>query len=159
MTKMDDYFGGVQRGRISPKDPFSHAAWLLTPDDNKLPSDDVVDKQVQLSYIGEDRMLRLYQNDAMILTQIKNMATREDCLVPVYLVLEGAWRSELKLSRTLKGMERQLQGTTGGAFVPREGFGEGYGTQFAEDQRKAEENQMDAGTLAGFIKKIGKKKK
>ena len=152
-THLNDYYSGLQRGRINPKDPFTHAAWLLTPDDQKQPDDDVVDKQVQLSYIGEDQMLRLYQNDAVILTQIRNMAAREPALGPVYAVLEGSWRSECKLTRVLEGMERKLQGTAGGAYVPRETFEGGYGTQYAEDRARQDEQGIDPGSLMGLFKK------
>ena len=153
MADLNEYYTGLQRGRINPKDPFTHAAWLLTPDDQKQPQDDVVDKQVQLSYIGEDQMLRLYQNDAVLLTQIKNMALREPCLAPVYSVLEGSWRSECKLTRVLEGMERKLQGTAGGAYVPRETFEGGYGMQSAEERARQEEQQIDPSSILGMFKR------
>lgn len=147
----------MQRGKITPKDPFSHAAWLLTNDDSRQPEDDVVDKQIQLSYIGNDKMLRFYQNDAILLTQIKNMAIRDPVLAPVFSVLENSWKSELKLTKVLGGLERQLQGTTGGSYAPRP-FEEGFGTQLAEDERERQKNQIGTDTIMGFFKKLGKKK-
>jgi hypothetical protein len=155
---LTSYFSGMRQRAAPPKDPWSHAHSLLTNDDNVTVDDDVVNKQAQLSFIGDDKMLRLYQNDEIILTQMKNMAQREPALAPVFGVMYQAWIGELKLTKVLKGMERQLQGTTGGSYLPRDSFGAGYGEQFADDQRRAEENQVDAGAIAGFFKKMGKKR-
>ena len=155
---INSYFNKMSGRAAPPKDPWSHAHSLLTNDNDMGVDEDVVNKQAQLSFIGDDKMLRLYQNDELILTQMKNMALREPALGPVYGVLYQGWIGELKLTKVLKGMERQLQGTTGGSYLPRDSFGAGYGEQFAMDQRQNEENQVDAGAIAGFFKKLGKKK-
>ena len=156
---LTNYFGNMRQRVAPPKDPWSHAHSLLTNDDQTTADDDVVNKQAQLSFIGDDKMLRLYQNDEIILTQMKNMAQREPALAPVFGVMYQAWIGELKLTKVLKGMERQLQGTTGGSYLPRDSFGAGYGEQFGEDQRRMEENQLDSGAIAGFFKKMGQRKK
>lgn len=158
---MSAYYSELQKGRITPKDPFSHAAWLMLRDDAVSDKDldlDLVNKQVILSYVGDDKLLRLYQNDIVILTQMRNLAARDPAMAPVYQVLYNGWQGELKMTRTKKGLERQLQGTTGGSYMPREQFGSGYGEELAQEARENEKKNTDiAGAVGGFFQRFKKR--
>ncbi len=157
--KIGSYFSGM-KDKISPKDPFSHAAWLLQPDEASVfdVHRPVVSKQTQLANIEQDQFIRFYQNDAVILTQMRELAAREPALEDVYETIVHGWEAELLITKMKGGLERQLQGTTGGSYIPRSDFS-GYGADFAAQQQQQDQQHGNTGNaVMDFFKNLRRKK-
>ena len=148
---MQDYFDDVRRGKQYPQDPFQHASSLTDTEQDK--SFDkhafsrLIGKQILLSNIGDDRLMRLLQNDVILLTSLYEIARREEEMQSVFFTLYYGWRGELLLTRAKDGAERKLQGTVGTGYSPNEKLS-GY-----EMEEEEQEN-----FLKQAFSKVGKKK-
>lgn len=140
-----DYVKTNAKVHLIPKDQYAHSYLLLDserPDfhktDEYLNPTSIVDKHVQLCNVGDDTLLRLYQNDVIIFTQLQDLARRDSAMSMFYRVVSQAWRSELLLTKTKNGEERKLQATASSPkYVPNErlyGYGEGLGLGPEEEQ-------------------------
>jgi len=133
------YMEGLRRSRVYPDDPFKHSYSLIDTDDSEEIGKfyKIVEKHVLLASISEDRMLRLYQNDVILLCQMLDMARREPQLQNFFLKTYYGWRGELMLTRAKDGLERKLQATAGG-YQPK-GNMQGYGTDMPQFQQQEKE--------------------
>jgi hypothetical protein len=103
-----------------------------------------------LGTVSDDTLLRLYQNDAIILTSLFDMARREPSLRMVFNVIYYGWQGELSLTRTKSGIERRMNASLG-ALVPDPNFvGFGNDLQMPED----EQGQDDSGGLGGLMSRF-----
>lgn len=150
---IDDYFEEVRRGKQYPQDPFQHASSLTDTEQDrsfdKHAFSRLIGKQILLSNIGDDRLMRLLQNDVILLTSLYEIARREPEVEPVFLTLYHGWRGELLLTRAKDGAERKLQGTVGTSYTPNERLS-GY---------EMEEEQEQENFLKQAFDKMGKKKR
>jgi len=143
------YMESLKRSHIYPDDPYKHAYSMIDNDDDGslVTFNKLVEKRVLLANISDDRMLRLYQNDVILLCQMLDMARREPQLQNFFLKTYYGWVGELALTRAKDGMERKLQATPGG-FQPRSDMG-GYGANMPQFQEQEKEE-------TNFFKKIFK---
>lgn len=156
--KVADYMDEIRKGKFVPKDPFSHATMLIETEEEavKLFSK-IVEKQVILSNIDDDRMLRLYQNDAVLLTSLFSMANRakDGSLSEFFFAIYYGWRGELALTRTKDGLERKLQGTVSSSkYAPTDAL-RGYGADMIPAQGSQE---TELGMLQKLMPKFKKPK-
>lgn len=148
-NEINRYMNTLRKARVYPDDPFKHAFSLIdTEDDEGLVTfSRLVEKRILLANISDDRMLRFYQNDVILLCQFLDMARREPNLQNFFLKTYYGWVGELALTRTKEGMERKLQATAGG-YAPRSDMA-GYGAQMPQFQQVEKEE-------TNFFKKIFK---
>lgn len=135
------YMESLRRSRAYPDDPYKHAYSLLDTDDEdiRLQFQKIVEKHVLLANISDDRMLRLYQNDVIILCQMLDMARREPQFANFFMKTYYGWRGELALTRAKEGMERKLQATPGG-YQPKRDIS-GYGADLPQFQEQMQEEK------------------
>lgn len=122
-----------------PKDQFSHAYYLISNDDISIDEfTNLINKHVLLSNIDNDRIMRLYQNDVHFLVNLFELQKRDNSLTNLFNVLYTSWVFEVSLTRTKKGMERQLQ-----AFVNQVQNLQGFGHQIYQEQKEQEKNKQN----------------
>jgi hypothetical protein len=132
-NQINKYMDTLRKARVYPDDPFKHAYSLIDTDDDVIVTfSKLVEKRILLANISDDRMLRFYQNDVILLCQFLDMARREPSLENFFLKTYYGWVGELALTRTKDGMERKLQATAGG-YAPRSDMA-GYGAQMPQFQ-------------------------
>jgi len=156
MGSLQEYGQRARPGSFNPKDPFSHAKYLLEEQDdiifdgNAQPKfNKLVGKMQMLGTVSDDTLLRLYQNDAIILTSLFDMSRREPALRMVFNVIYYGWQGELCLTRTKSGIERRMNASLG-ALVPDPNF-TGYGQDFNMPEEQAED---DSGGIGGLISRF-----
>jgi len=136
-SNMSQYLEQNRKGKTLPDDPFKHATNLMENEqENVAKFTELVDKKILLANISEDRMMRLYQNDIVLLTELFDMAQREPQLKNFFCKIYYGWTGELSLTRTKDGTERKLQAVPGGSYAPKEQLS-GYGMnlpQFTEQE-------------------------
>lgn len=133
-----------------PRDQFEHGAFLIDTEDRSEFADKMgkfsvlVDKNILLSNISNDTLMRYYQNDIILLTHLFSMALREEALQPVFQVLYYGWKHELALTRTKGGAERKHQAQIGTNYNPKESLlGYGSGLNFPQqNQQNSEEGNF-----------------
>ena len=129
-------------GKYVPRDAFSHAFTMMDirgNDEVKMFSQ-ILEQHILLSFLGEDKQLRLYQNDIVLLTNLFDMSRRAPELKNFFLNLYYGWKGELALTRTKDGIERRLQATAGKGYQPE--AMRGYGQQL-EELAKQEQNLFE----------------
>lgn len=133
----------ARKSRYIPKDPFSHASSLLdTSDEDEVAGfSALVRGEAMLANIGDDRMMRLYQNDAIILTHLFQMAQQMPELRQMFATLYFGWKAELCLTRAKNGAERKLQAGVGTNYVPQETL-IGYGGDFPQNPQASTWDQI-----------------
>lgn len=152
---LKNYYKSIASGKVSPKDPFGLSHSFLTQDEGNILIGDLADKQVMLSYLGDDMMVQFYQNDIEILTRMRNMGLRDENLLPVFATIYDGWRGSLKVTRAKDGIERQLQATAVGGYSPSSTqLTGGYGQQTADDIRKKEEEQAKNNPIRALMSKL-----
>lgn len=138
---MQSFIGGVSSTKEKPHDPFSHAASLMDEDHNDISAfSQICSKSVILANVEDNKLLRLYQNDIIILTQLYSAALREPELRTLFLTIYYGWLGELKLTRAKDGLELKAQHTVGSSFQPK-GMMRGYGP--AEESPSGEQNLIE----------------
>jgi hypothetical protein len=132
MPGIQDYIAAIAGGKVVPKDPYSHAFTLsdITGPEDVTRFSQILEKHIILSFLGEDKQIRLYQNDMVLITYLFDMARREPGLKDFFQTIYSGWKGELALTRTKDGIERRLQATAGKGYNPD--AMQGYGQQLAE---------------------------
>jgi len=128
-------------GKERPHDPYGHAAGLIEDDleDIRVFSQ-LCSKQVMLANISDDKLLRLYQNDMILLTNLFDMARREPQLQPFFFVTYYGWLGELKITRAKDGFERWAQANVAATSIQPKGQIQGYGS----DQQQQGQGQQES---------------
>ncbi|MEO0272626.1 MAG: hypothetical protein ABIM30_06010 [candidate division WOR-3 bacterium] len=153
---LKEYFKNVSMGRVTPKDPYALSYSLLLQDENNILIGDLAEKQALLAYLGDDLIVNLYQNDIDILTRMRNMALRDEKMLPIFTTLFYSWLGTIKITRAKEGLERQLQGkAVGSATAPA--FDSGYGEQFAAEIRRKEQEADRTNPIRKLMDKFGRK--
>lgn len=137
MADVRDFVGAMQGGKIVPQNAFSHAFTLVdisTQDEVKTFSS-ILEKHILLANLGDDRKIRLYQNDIILLTNLYDMQLREPALYTLFKQLYYGWKGEIAITRTKDGLERKLQATAGKGYAPRNDM-VGYGDMLADLDRQ-----------------------
>jgi len=94
---------------IMPKDQFGHKAFLLQRDEDYITSfQKLANKQILMANLNE-KIIRLYQNDILILTELFSASVRDSALFPFFEELYYGWIGELNMTRTIKGKEADAQ--------------------------------------------------
>ena len=137
MADMRDFVGAIQGGKIIPKDAFSHAFTLvdISAVDDVRTFSAILEKHILLANLGDDRKIRLYQNDIILLTNLFDMTIREPQLYNLFKQLYYGWKGEIAITRTKDGLERKLQATAGKGYAPRNDM-VGYGDMLADLDRQ-----------------------
>jgi hypothetical protein len=137
MADVKDFIGAMQGGKIVPQNAFSHAFTLvdISSQDDVKNFSAILEKHILLANIGDDRKIRLYQNDIILLTNLFDMASREPALLTLFKQLYFGWKGEIAITRTKDGLERKLQATAGKGYAPRNDM-VGYGDILADLDRQ-----------------------
>jgi hypothetical protein len=157
-SAFSNYAAGNMRAQAYPRDQFEHGAFMLDTDNRQEePSkmgkfSALVDRNVLLSNIGNDVLMRYYQNDIIFLTHLFSMAEREEAVQIVFEVLYYGWKHELALTRTKGGAERKHQAQIATNYQPKENLG-GYGAGLNLGMEEKGDEDVN------FIKKLFKKKR
>lgn len=147
---LKDYFNELNKGYILPKDPYSHSFMLIESgeDEDIRTFARIVDRQILLANISDDRMLKLYQNDVNFLVELFDIARRDAAIASVFLMLYYQWKGELALTRVKDGTERKLQASVSG-YKPDQALG-GFGEEF---KKHFEEENEEKALLSKLFKK------
>jgi len=100
----------MQESFISPKDPFAHQYMLLrnhTREVNSFP--DLMNPDIVLSNIGDNRTLLVYQRDFRLITRLFDMSLRCIGAKDLFNSLYYGWLGEMRMTSALSGRERDLQ--------------------------------------------------
>ena len=123
------YMNRLNKAGYIPKDQYGHAAFLIDVEKTDVGEfRQIITKDVLLSNIGGDLMLRLYQNDVGTLVRLFSMAKRDETVKLIFEVLYYRWVGELALTRTMDGTERKMQATVS-SYNPKEKLGS-YGENY-----------------------------
>jgi len=141
---MGDFVASTNKNREYPRDPFSHGFAMMDNTDDPIADDyhKVVGKHEVLGNVGDDVMLRLYQNDSRYLTWLFDMAQRDPELIPYYKSIAGIWRGEITLTRARDGLERKLQANVGQGFNVQEKL-QAFGQQMGQLLQQREKDQTE----------------
>jgi hypothetical protein len=128
MVGIQEYINKMQQGKPTPKDPYSHATYLISTEEDKIGEfHQLISKEVILASIRDDKVLKLYQRDINILVDLFSMALRDPDMAEVFINRYYGWIGELSITRTKDGSERKLQGAVGqSSYAPKDdmlGFG------------------------------------
>ena len=137
MAGLGEFVSAVQGGKIIPKDAFSHAFTLvdISAQDDVRTFSAILEKHILLANLGDDRKIRLYQNDIILLTNLFDMTIREPALYNLFKQLYYGWKGEIAITRTKDGLERKLQATAGKGYAPRNDM-VGYGDMLRDLEEK-----------------------
>lgn len=155
-SSIRNYNNTLNKTSSYPRDPYEHGAFLIEGEDKQEVENalgkfsKLVNKRVLLSNISNDQLMRLCQNDIILLTHLFDCAVREEELAPVFKVLYYGWVNELSLTRTKNGAERKHQAQIGTSYTPSEQL-YGYGKEMNFAGEEEEEGNI--------FSKIFKKKK
>jgi len=141
-TGLSAYVQEIQRVRFIPQNEFEHGDSLIRSeydDDSEVMNNfsKIVDKHLQLVNIGNDQILRLYQTDAVLLTQVFSISLRSPAFTQVAKVMFFGWRNELLLTKAKEGAERKYQASIGTKYATKEpllGYGASYPSQPEEEE-------------------------
>jgi hypothetical protein len=112
----------------------------------------LVNKHIQTANLGPDNMVRMYQNDVILLTYFLDFAKRnEGCASPFFNKFHG-WRGEILTTKTKNGVERILQAMIGTNFqANQQGLG-AFGSQIEAVKNATETDNF----LGSILKKKNK---
>jgi hypothetical protein len=123
---MEGYGEAASRSGGSASDSFTLAKHVLEPEEELVATfQKLVNREILLSNIGEDKFMQLEQTQVFNLGFMLSMAVREPELCgPVFKLAYYGWKGALALTRAKGGKERDLMasvtGYTGG--VNQQGF-------------------------------------
>lgn len=143
---MSEYMKSTAQGGAKPRNEFEHGAYMLDSEvkDEKFIEDEakrqnmiikfsqVVDKNIQLANIGDDKVLRLYQNDSGIMCDWLDMSIREKFIAHIFAPMYFGWRGELLMTHTKNGKMLDIQAAIGKPANPNQSQG-GYGNETQEE--------------------------
>lgn len=130
-----------QKVKYYQKEPFQHGGYLIdtdVPDVSEFQR--IVDTQILLANL-DNSVIRFYQRDAQLLTEMFDMARRCPELVPFFKKIYYGWKAEVQMTRTKDGLERKMQANIGIGYVPKEAL-LGYG-QLDQQVQEQEQNLFD----------------
>lgn len=147
-----------RKGHYRPQNEFEHGDGLVDSEieESENESDTVkalkfsslISKHIQTANIGLDTLVRIYQNDAILLTYFLDFGKRNEGCESPFLNKYIAWRNEVLMTKTIKGNERILQAIIGTRFQPnQQGLG-AFGNQMDQMRKDSE-----GGFLSGLFKK------
>lgn len=142
------YTSEMSKGRFYPINEFEHAAYLVDSEQEDLKSfSQLVDRAIQLANIDDDYVLRLQQTSAQLLVNFFDMARREKGLELFFNIRYHEWRSEVLLTKTKSGSEREKQAAVGTRYVPASRMASGYGP----DLQNSQDNNQDLDALKKML--------
>lgn len=145
-----DYARAVNSGGIIPKDEFQHKKYVLESEPELVGEfHKLIDAQLKLANISNEKELVLVQLQIFNLFDIFNLSIREKSLVSVFRYCYYCWKGGLNMTRAKKGRERGLQALVGSISPESEGFNE------AMSQGDVQEGQFFE-KLAGYRPKVKK---
>jgi len=137
MSDISDFIKATKQIGQIPKDQFGHSWQLLSRDDVKINRYPLMQQNpILLANIKNNQLIRLYQNDFLILTSFYNMGIRYSPMFDIFEFLYYGWEGELGITRTKDGKERIIQAMSSTGYRPKEDI-EGYG--FDEVRREQDE--------------------
>lgn len=137
------YTSEMSKGRFYPINEFEHAAYLVDSEQDELKNfSQLVDRAMQLANISDDYVLRLQQTSAQLLVNFFDMARREKGLELFFNIRYHEWRSEILLTKTKDGGEREKQAAVGTRYVQQGRAVSGYGPDLQGQQ--GENEDLDA---------------
>lgn len=143
MVGLQEYINKSNQGKPTPKDPYAHATYLISSDNEKISEfHQILNKDIMLATISNDQLLKYYQRDITLLMDLFGMALRDSDMAEVFTVRYYAWLGELGITRTKDGLERKLQASIGqSGYAPRENM-LGLGVP-AIPQQEQEKNRVN----------------
>lgn len=137
------HFSKIEDVGFIPKDEYGHGVYMIKPDKEDVNTfQQILQKQILLANIGDDTMLRYYQNDIVNLTSLFGMQKRDPSLRQLFLELYYGWLNELGLTRTKDGMERKMQASVGKYNLQEILKGYGIDLPHLQGQQEDELNQL-----------------
>jgi len=100
--------------------------------------DSIVDEDIMLSSIKDDRTMLLYQRDQRFLQRLYDMSLRSKGVAQLFRTICYGWRGEIKMTYALKGKERKLQ-----SFLDIEEEDSGFGFPKLKRKKKQKKQIMD----------------
>jgi hypothetical protein len=146
---LGDYMKSLKKSPAYPETPYSHAASLLDVSTKSIIEfQEILSKDIKLANIGGETkdgeiLMRLYQLDIVLLTELFQMAKEDSNLWPYFYVKYYSWLGEIGITRAKGGLERHLQASAGGQYIPPQGF-QGYGEQL-------EMQEKDSNPIRGLL--------
>lgn len=130
-----EYLRRLEEQQPLPETEFEHKAWLVAPDKTSINNFyDLLNKAVSMANIQSDRVMYFVEQEARILVHFFDMSKRNEALKPVFNQLFYSFLMSLNLTRSFKGLERQLQAThSQPQYV--QGFGSGLEKQYEQQER------------------------
>jgi len=115
-----------------PKDPYSHQFQLLQrPHKDLKDFGDLLDADVLLSNIQDNRTMLLVQRDYHFLNRFFDMGNRSQGIKSLFNVLYNSWRGQMRMTSALRGKERDLQ-----SFLEPEDFTPGFSFPWKKAKKK-----------------------
>ena len=144
--KKSEMANQTREPRFVPENEYEHANELTNSeqenDEDVLDNfSKIVDKHIQLGNLGNDMVMRLYQNDENSIAHLLSMCIRDEELKPYAKFIYHSWRGEILITKAKDNLERRLQAQVGTKYVTREntgGYGNTYPELFPKDQGKPE---------------------
>jgi len=149
---MDNYIEQVMKEKQIPRSQWEHAFALLESEQRNNEYSKLVDSPVQLAHIKDDRLMRLYQNDAILLTHMKAIANRSPEFKPLFEQIYNEWRNEILMSKA-NGNERKLQASVGSNYTPRGSLDQGFGQDYMNYMQQPQGEEKKGNFLSNLFKK------
>lgn len=149
---METYFDQLAKEKQIPRSQFEHAYALLESEQRGNDYSKIVDSPVQLSHIKDDRLMRLYQNDVVLLTHMKAIADRSPEFRPLYIQIYNEWRNEILMSKA-NGNERKLQASVGSNYTPKGSLDQGISADYMAPLPYEEDNEPKSNFLSNLFKR------
>ena len=139
MPDMQTYIRKTEQGKPLPNDPYKHGAYLLESDKDVIEDFyQLINKDVLLANISDNKLMALYQIDINLLMDMFGLALIDKDMVDVFSIRYYGWLGELAITRTKDGAERKLQATIGQtAYRPAEGM-TGYGLNQPQPEQEGQ---------------------
>jgi len=152
----------ARKGHYRPQNEYEHGHELIDSELDEsggeldivhgMKFSSLISKHIQTANLGTDTLLRIYQNDSILLPYFLNFARRNEGCVSPFFNKYIAWRNELLMTKTMKGNERILQAMIGTKFqANQQGLG-AFGSQMDQISNSTQEGNF----FSGLFKKKNK---
>lgn len=139
-SEFGQYMKEMGKGKTLPNDPYEHSTLLIEAEKENVKNfSEILDKFWLLGNVKDDKLIRVYQREIGLLTELLDMATREDELANMFQVLYYKGRSEFSITRNKDGTERNQQANAAWRYQPTQGQ-EGYGVLAQQVSTPEEQN-------------------
>jgi hypothetical protein len=129
------FFQTARRFMRAPDNQFSHAYSMIQNQGTQIKQDsdpsELRDPNAFLGFIDHDQLIRLYQNDAIILENLFAIAKKSKPVMEVFATLFNGWIFEIRLTGNKSGIERKMQYSFGQGIQ-----GEGLGSYLQKMEEK-----------------------